>query len=143
MDKKDNSNEAVEIPAHLNVDGSAFDQLPGDTFGGASEILVIEEGQAAGPLTYVGHRLTDLGNQKAPADIHEAKDTEGAMWRMPIATNFRRQAEGANLQKGDTFYVRRLEDVQKKNGVGKGQLMQMYQVKVTARAAVAAPAGVN
>ncbi len=129
---------ATEIPDHLKMDKAAFESHVGDTFGGTSEILVLEEETAAGPLTYIGHRLTDLGNGLAPADIHEAKDTEGATWRLPIATNFRRQAEGANLQKGDTFAVLRLKDVVKQNGVGAGGAMQMYQVKIMRRAPVAA-----
>jgi hypothetical protein len=138
MAKAQQDKEPVEIPDTLKVDPEAFDNLPGDTFGGSSEILMLNEGDVAGPLTYVGHRLTDLGNGKQPADIHEAKDSEGATWRLPIATNFRRQAEGAQLAAGDTFYVKRLDDVVKKNGVGKGQMMQMYQIKVTVRAVRAA-----
>ncbi len=133
--------EPVEIPDHLKVTAEAFDNMAGDTFGGTSEILVIAEGEVVGPLSYLGHRLTDLGNGLAPADIHEAKDKESFTWRLPIATNFRRQAEGANLKQGDIFFIKRLDDVEKKNGVGKGNGMQMYQVKVTKRApAVAAAA---
>lgn len=132
--------DAKELPDHLKQTPEAFEALQGDTFGGSSEILTLDVEDVAGPLTYIGHRLTDLGNGKQPADIHEAKDSEGETWRMPIATNFRRNAEGANLQPGDTFYVKRLADVTKKNGVGKGQSMQMYQIKVTARAARAAAA---
>ena len=130
---QETAGEKFEMPDHLRAPN--FDDLPGDTFGGASEILMLEEGESAGPLTYIGHRLTDLGNNIKPADIHEAKDKEGGTWRMPIATNFCRQAEAANLQKGDTFFVKRLENVIKKGGAGKGNEMQMYQVKVTARAA--------
>lgn len=132
--------DEIELPSHLAVDPAAFDAAQGDTFGGASEILKLDENEAAGPLTYIGHRITDLGNGKQPADIHEASDTEKAVWRMPIATNFRRQAEGAELKKGDTFLVKRLADVKKQNGVGKGQVMQMYQIKVTSRAPVVAVA---
>jgi len=142
MAKKDTQEDEskFEMPDHLKVAPDVFETTAGEEFGGSSEILLLEVGEAAGPLKYVGHRLTDLGNNKQPADIHEAKDTEDATWRMPIATNFRRQAEGANLAPGDIFYVKRLDDVTKKNGVGKGQTMQMYQIKVTARAARTAPA---
>lgn len=126
--------DAVEIPDSLKVTADAFENTPGDTFGGTSEILVFGEEEAVGPLTYVGHRLTNLGNGLADADIHEAKDADGATWRLPIATNFRRQAEGANLLPGDTFLIKRLKNEIKKNGVGKGGSMQMYQIKVTRRA---------
>lgn len=126
--------EPIEIPSHLKVDSKVFDDLKGDTFGGSSEILIIAENDIVGPLTYIGHRLQDLGNGLAPADIHEAKDSEGDTWRLPIATNFRRQAEGADLQRGDTFFVKRLPDVIKKRGVGAGGAMEMYMIKVTARA---------
>lgn len=132
--------EAVEIPDYLKVADDDFDGAPGDTFGGESEILMLDEGMAAGPFSYLGHRLTDLGNGKAPADIHEAKDNQGDTWRLPIATNFRRQAEGADLKRGDTFFVKRLSNVLKKNGMGKGEPMQMYQIKVTVRAVAAATA---
>ncbi len=132
--------EAVEIPEHLKMDKSAFESQAGDVFGGASEILILEEETAAGPLTYLGHRLTDLGNGIAPANIHEAKDAEGATWRLPIATNFQRQVEGANLQKGDRFAMLRLKDVIKQKGVGANRPMQMYQIKVLGRAPVAAVA---
>lgn len=131
--KSNQSATATEIPAHLRA--ADFDKIKGDTFGGSSEILTLGENEAAGPLTYVGHRITDLGNGLAPADIHEAKDTEDSTWRMPIATSFRRQAEGANLRPGDTFFVKRIRDEVKKNGVGKGNSMQMYVIKVTGRAA--------
>ncbi len=132
--------EVIEIPEHLKMSVEDFDNKPGDVFGGASDILVLAENEVAGPLSYLGHRLTDLGNGIAPANIHEGKDLEGAIWRLPIASNFNRQVEGANLQKGDSFAIRRLEDVIKKNGVGKGNPMQMYQVKVLARVPIAATA---
>ena len=138
MAKKNENQEPVELPVQLVVDPEMFDSMPGDSFGGESEILLLDEGMVAGPLSYLGHRLTDLGNNMGPADIHEAKDSEGDTWRLPIAANFRRQAEGANLQRGDTFYVKRLTDAVKKAGKGKGNAMQMYQVKVTNRAPVAA-----
>ena len=130
--REQTADEREPIPGHLLAPN--FDDIKGDEFGGSSTILMLEVDEAAGPLTYVGHRLTDLGNNIKPADIHEAKDKAGELWRLPIATNFQRNAEGANLQAGDTFYVKRLEDVEKKAGAGKGNMMQMYVIKVTARA---------
>lgn len=132
--------KVAEVPENLKVSNEDFEKMGGDTFGGTSDILVIPVDSVAGPLTYIGHRLTDLGNGKQPADIHEAKDKNDETYRLPIATNFRRQAEGADLKRGDTFYVKRFADVKKQNGVGKGLVMQMYQIKVTNRAPVAAPA---
>ena len=130
--REQTADEREPIPEYLQAPN--FDEMKGDDFGGSSTILMLEVDEAAGPFTYVGHRLTDLGNNIKPADIHEAKDREGGLWRMPIATNFQRNAEGANLQSGDTFLIKRLEDVEKKGGAGKGNMMQMYVIKVTARA---------
>lgn len=132
-------NEPVGVPEYLKVSDAIFEKAQGDTFGGASEILVLEEGAIAGPLKYAGHRLTDLGNGLEPVDMHESQDAEDETWRLPIAANFRRQAEGANLQRGDTFYLKRLPDAIKKGGKGKGNPMQMYQIKVIVRAPVTAP----
>lgn len=128
---KDNSPD-VEIPDYLAVDPKVFDSQAGEVFGGTSDILMLDVDEAAGPLTYVGHRSADLG--LGDTVVHEAKDKEGKTWRLPISANFGRQIEAGNVERGDTFYVKRIADAEKKRGKGKGQMMQMYIVKVTQRA---------
>lgn len=134
MAKKSASDESVEVPDYLKgqVD---WDQTQGEDYGGSSEILYIEEGEVVGPLTFVAARPNvDLGNAMGTVTMYEAKDSQNAVWRLPIAANFRRQAEAANLQRGDTFAVKRLEDQVKKHGKGKGNPMEMYAIKVLKRA---------
>ena len=124
----------AEIPEHTDMDVSVFDQLPGDTFGGASDILALGVNQAAGPLTYIGQRMFDPGSGKM-IPLHEAKDTSENVWRLPIAASFSRQMEAADIKRGDTFAFKRLDDAIKQRGVGKGNSMQMFVIKVLTRAA--------
>ncbi len=131
-DSKNAQTEDVEIPAHLKV--TDFDSLKGESFGGSSDILALEVGEAVGPITYLGSREVDLGTGK-PTLSHEGRDSQGHNWRLPIAANFSRQIETGNVQKGDTIAIKRIEDAVKKKGVGAGQTMQMFVIKVLARAA--------
>lgn len=134
-DKKTGKAQAAEdfvLPKHLEVAPDAFDNIPGEVYGGTSDILMLEIGEAAGPLTYTGHREVDLG--LGPVVLHEAKDSEGKAWRLPIAANFVRQLETANINRDDVFIVKRIEDAIKQRGKGKGNPMQMYVVKITKRA---------
>lgn len=126
-----NEQGEVEVPEYLQYKG--FDNAPGETFGGSSDILMLDVNEAAGPLTYLGSRPFDPGTGKEVI-LHEAKDGQDHNWRLPIAANFLRQVEAANLQKGDTFAIKRLDDAIKKKGVGQGNRMQMYQIKVLKRA---------
>lgn len=130
---QDNAREDVEVPEYLKTN---FDDLKGEVFGGSSDILALEEGEAAGPLTYLGNRPFDPGTGK-PVTLHEARDGQNHTWRLPIAANFLRQVETANLNSGDTFAFKRLPDAVKKKGVGAGNKMQMFQVKVLNRTASA------
>lgn len=114
------------------LDAKQLDALGGQEFGGQSEILVLEEGQAAGPFTYQTSMeiTTDLGK----ALSHVAADNEGNQWRMPIAGSFRRCVEQANLQNGDTFIVQRHPDQIKKRGAGAGDPMAIFSLRVLERA---------
>lgn len=131
-DPKNAQAEDVEIPAHLKV--ADFDSLKGESFGGSSDILALEVGEAVGPITYLGSREVDLGTGK-PTLSHEGRDAQGHNWRLPIAANFSRQIETGNVQKGDIIAIKRIEDAVKKKGVGAGQTMQMFMIKVLTRAA--------
>ena len=121
--------ENVEVPEYLHTN---FDDLKGESFGGSSDILALEENEAAGPLTYLGNRPFDPGTGKA-VTLHEARDGQNHTWRLPIAANFLRQVETANLNPGDTFAMKRLPDAIKKKGIGAGNKMQMFMIKVLNR----------
>lgn len=127
-----------ELPAHLAVSQADFENTnTGEVYGGTSEILMLEPDEIAGPLTYLGSRQVNLG--LGPVASHEGRDAEGTTWRLPIAANFSRQIDAAGVQPGDTIWFKRLEDQTKKNGAGKGGLMQMFQLKVSKRPVGATP----
>lgn len=126
-----NDKDTVEIPDYLKV--ADFNAIKGETFGGQSDILDIDEEQTVGPLVSLGFRMFDPGTGKEIA-LYEARDAKDHVWRMPIASNFIRQMESGSVNKGDTYFVKRLKDVEKKKGLGAGQMMEMYQIKVSARA---------
>lgn len=132
MAKNDQKNPQAEaeVPSYLKAN---FDSLKGETYGGSSDILALAVDEAAGPLTYLGSREVDLGTGR-PVVSHEAKDAQDHTWRLPIAANFTRQIEAGNVQKGDTFAFKRLPDQTKQKGIGAGQVMQMYVIKVLSRA---------
>lgn len=138
---KDKEPENVPVPSHLKLDPKSFAASQGESFGGSSEILRLEEGEAAGPLTYLGARKMQMPGSNQQVDIHEARDSQGDAWRLPIATNFRRNVESANLLRGDVFSFMRLKDVIKKHGQGAGDPMEMYEIKVLTRATLAQTQG--
>ena len=119
----------------ITTDASIWDQAPGETFGGNADILKLEVGQIAGPLTYSGIDAKALELDGEKVDVHTARDGGGKLWRLPLSASFRNQLTESKLASGDTFYFRRLEDAVKKKGKGKGNPMRIFQVKVTARAA--------
>lgn len=123
-----------EQPKGPNVplmDKARWDNQDGEEYGGQADILKLEPGQAAGPLTYLNETAltTELGETVA----HSAMDADKNVWRMPIHATFIRAVEQANLANGDKFLVRRLPDQIKKAGKGKGKPMQIWGVKVTDR----------
>lgn len=109
---------------------NAWEQA-GEEYGGQSEILMIEEGEVAGPLTYIGHQemTTDLGD----TTVHMATNTEGGAMRLPIQATFLRAIDQAGVHRGDTFLVRRDSDTIKARGKGQGKPMAIYAVKVISR----------
>jgi len=119
----------------VKVDAAAWDSTPGEVFGGNADILKLEVGEVAGPLTYVGLSEKKLELEGDKVDVHTARDGNGKLWRLPLSASFRNQLVESKLAEGDTFLVRRAEDAEKKKGKGKGNLMKIYQVKITARAA--------
>ena len=119
----------------------AWKKVAGPEFGGQADILQINVGEVAGPFEYIGHQPMVLEGNKT-VTVHLAMSDPGETLRLPIAASFLRAIDQAEIIKGDKFLIRRTDDVTKKSGVGKGQAMQIYAVKLTARVArsVAAPA---
>lgn len=111
-----------------------FDMTDGEVFGGSADILKLDPGIAAGPLSYEGVDEKKLELDGDKVDVHVGRDGSGKRWRLPLSTSFRNQIGEAKLAKGDTFFLRRLDDAVKKKGKGKGNPMKIFQIKVTKRA---------
>lgn len=112
-------------------------ELGGEQFGGKSGYLQLQPGEVAGPLLHVKiDKGVKLGENGKPIDLHVA-NRDGEEIRMPAAAIFRTNAEDADLQAGDEYYVARLENVIKQTGSkleGKGKEMEVYAITVTKRA---------
>lgn len=123
--------DAAEIFGELEKKGA-------EVYGGSADILKLDVSKAAGPLLYEGIDEKKLELDGDKVDVHVGRDGSGKRWRLPLSTSFRNQIEDAKLTKGDTFYIRRLDDVLKKKGKGKGNPMKIFQIAVSERAAVTA-----
>jgi len=119
--------------ATVTNDASLWDSAEGETFGGDADILRLDVGQVAGPLTYEGRDQKGLELEGDKVDVHLGRDRAGKLWRLPLSASFRNQLAESKLAEGDTFLVRRNEDAIKKKGKGKGNPMKIFQIKVTAR----------
>ena len=120
-------------PVNVKVSASQWDAAPGEVFGGSADILKMEPGEVAGPLTYEGIDEKRLELEGEKIDVHVGRDAGGKRWRLPLSTSFRYQLEESKLAEGDTFLLRRAEDAIKKKGKGKGNPMKIFQIKITAR----------
>ena len=110
-----------------------WDQEQSPEFGGQADILTLNIGEVAGPFEYMGHQPMVLEGNKS-ITVHLGMTSTGETLRLPIAASFLRTIDQAEVVKGDKFLIRRSDDVAKKAGIGKGQMMQIYALKVTARA---------
>lgn len=142
---KDKSNALKDDAAAQNkaagvrppiMSSDEWDKIETPEFGGQADIMELGVGEIGGPFIYVGHQEMNLEGNRQPVVVHIGlvKET-GANMRLPIASSFLRAVDQAGLKAGDTFAIKRTEDVQKKGGVGKGQMMQIYSVKVLEKAA--------
>lgn len=129
---------ADQVAAETGAVRSAidFDNLQGDQSTGKGTILELEMGEVAGPLTITrvmtGVYLSDDKDAK-PCTTFDAKDKEGAPWRLPVGAIFTDKMLMLSVCKGDVVYIRREVDVKKEKGRGKGTMMKDYTVKVTDR----------
>src|SRR5690349_22037806 len=94
-----------ELRKHTLANQEAWDGVDGQEFGGSAEVLILREGEVAGPLTYTGHQVinTELGETTS----HTGMTTEGVQVRLPIQATFLRAVDQAKLGFGDEFLVRR------------------------------------
>lgn len=113
-------------------DSSLWDKSREPEYGGQSEILELGVGEVSRELVYVSHQpmKTALGD----TTVHTATTPDGSSVRLPISAAFLRALDQSGIKRGDTFLVKRFEDVKKQAGKGAGQNMQIYAVKVLNRA---------
>lgn len=104
-----------------------------ESFGGQSPILIIKPGEAVGPIQY-NSRKEVPGDRDGETMISISGLMNNKTHRLPLSASFTRACEEAHLIPGDTFYLRRHEDVIKQKGKGKGQAMAIYEVLVVSRA---------
>lgn len=121
------------------VDPNLWDQEKGMEYGGQAGILELEVGDVAGPFIYIGHQPMTLQGRNLTVHIASI-GLEGDNVRLPISASFTRAADQASLQRGDQFLIRRGDDTKKKAGVGAGQDMKIYSLKVTHRSTPTAAA---
>jgi hypothetical protein len=114
-----------------------WDDIAGETYGGSSNYLKLEVGQADGPFAFVrideGIRLTE---ESQPIDIPVAVRGDGKEIRMPASAVFRKNFEEAEVEEGEVFFVMRMPDAIKKTGTkaqGKGITMEVYSIKFPGR----------
>lgn len=108
-----------------------WDSTEGMEYGGQADILEMEIGEVGGPFTYIGSQ--PLALEKGSTTVHIGTDPHGNNIRLPISASFVRAADQARLNPGDTFLVRRGDDVKKLRGIGKGQDMKIFSIKVKTR----------
>lgn len=122
---------AARMAARTYVaDEGAWDS-GGIEFGGQADLLELEIGEVAGPFTYVGSQ--PLALDKSNTTVHIGQDPQNNNIRLPISASFVRAADQAQLKVGDKFLIRRSDDVKKLRGIGKGQDMKIFAIKVLSR----------
>jgi len=124
-------NKDAATSTGMKVKTIEWDQVDGQEFGGQSPIIEIDPGQAAGPFILLSKTTvtTDIGTA-----ISYTASYEGHQVRMPLSATFVKAVDQAQLETGDEFFIRRTEDVKGKTGRAKGQILQVYGIKVTKRA---------
>lgn len=110
---------------------SSWDDIPGEQYGGDTDVLVIPENNHVGPLTYLGAQpmKTHIGDTTS----HQAV-LNGETVRLPIGATFLRAMDLASIHPGDEFWIKRFANTKKKSGAGQGTDMQIFAIKVTKKA---------
>lgn len=127
-----NDNKKAADIAKLPDASAAWDGSKAPIYGGQTPILEMDVNTTVGPLSYIGTNPMTLNGKEVT--VHIGSTPAGDPVRLPIAASFNRAMTQADPHEGDKFLVRRFEDVQKKDGIGKGQMMEIYGIRVTERA---------
>lgn len=109
-----------------------WDDIEAPEIGGQSEILELEIGEFVQDVEYNGHTSMVLDGREVTVHMGIMS---GESYRLPIGAAFLRAVDQARLKVGDHFAMKRMENVVKKAGVGRGQKMAIYAIKVTKRTA--------
>lgn len=147
------SNEEVsnleETVDGQNIFGSAVDNSfnfetsdEGELFGGSYPRLMLNPNDVSAPLIYRKDTEIPLdggkdenGNETTKMQtVYVVEVPSGELVTCPIAAIFMKHFKEANIEKGDTFRIKRYPDASKKRGRGAGKPMQVYAVRVTSRA---------
>jgi len=137
MAKKIEGTEPAVVSApKVFMDVTAFRNMSGETFAGLN-ILKLEPGQAAGPLTITKILLNqDLGSggtgkrKKKPVDVYVANDPEGTEVRLPVAASLTMKLKDAKVGPGDVVAILRGDDYKSKVYGTRGA---SYELKVLSR----------
>ena len=128
---KNSNSSSSNGNAEYKIKPINWDSIEGQEFGGQAPIVNIEVGQAAGPFILLSKTTvsTEIGTA-----ISYSASIDGQQVRLPLSATFVKAVDQAQLDTGDEFYIRRTEDVKGKTGRAKGQILQVYGIKVTKRA---------
>ncbi len=118
------------------MDAKQWDAVTTPEYGGQADIIDLAVGEIGGPFIYIGHQPMNLEGKEVTVHIGQTSPEEGSNnMRLPISASFLRAVDQAKLTPGDKFAIKRNDDVKKKAGVGKGNMMQIFSVKVLEKAA--------
>lgn len=111
----------------------------GESFGGTFERLILAVGENSGYLQYIRSSSMVFEDIVAGAVVSKnvtvflARNAEGTILSLPIAGIFVKNFKDAGMVQGDIFVFLRTADVLKKKGVGAGNAMETYEIKVLVR----------
>lgn len=114
----------------------------GEQFGGSYPQLDLQENAVSEELTFV--KMTKITVDDDKSDQPGAKKdlqiplfqevASGLLFTGPIGAIFQKCWDEAKIKRGDVFRYKRYPNVEKKAGVGKGNKMEVYSIKVLSRA---------
>jgi len=110
-----------------------WEAISGEIYGGESNYLKLDVGQAGGPFAFVRiDKDVKLTEDSKPINIPVALTIDGKEIRMPASAIFRSNFEEAEANVDEVFFVMRLPDAIKKTGSkaqGMGKPMEVYAIK--------------
>jgi hypothetical protein len=114
------------------------DNSVGEMFGGSFPLIALEENQVSPLLEYtkdtkVPIEVDGKSEIKTIPVASVVGNPDAPMVSMPISAIFVKNWKEADIKIGDQFHVGRYPDAIKKRGVGKGNKMKVYGLKVMKR----------